>query len=192
MRKGSRSWDSQDLAKIFEHLGAGAVIFGASQTLLTSPAQKGKCLCWSVCFQAIGCPSLFSVTPAKYISQAPLPKGFWLVSATQRHGETRGEKRVVKSRLTLSPVFLWPQPQFCLLWLLSRPVVLVPWDLETFPPSSSAPSACVGGKEPRAAAAHLYVNWPAHLAFQRFQHLPTRSPVNCFYWNGWCRLSDPC
>ena len=112
MRKGSRSWDSQDLAKIFEHLGAGAVIFGASQTLLTSPAQKGKCLCWSVCFQAIGCPSLpVQRDSCKVHFSGSFAKGL-LVSFrnTEAWGDEGGEKGSKVQVNPLSCLSLAPAP----------------------------------------------------------------------------------
>lgn len=117
----------------------------ASQARLTSPGLKRTCLCWSLSTPgSIGCPSLFSLTLANYISQAPLPTGFLLISGKERHPGGDWEEEDSKLQAVLFTFLPYPGPQLCLLWLFSRPLLLVPSGLGMFPPTSSVPPAVCG------------------------------------------------
>ena len=130
--------------------------------------------------------------PANCISQAPLPTGFWLISAKERHWEETGERRVVKSRLPSPFLFSVPSPSSAFCGFSADMCLWLPGVWEHSLLTLRSLQLCVGGEEQLAAVAHLYTNSPAHLAFQCFQHLLTSSRRNSLYWNGWCSLSGPC
>lgn len=117
----------------------------ASQTRLISRALNRRCLCWSPSTPgSIGCPSRFSLTLTNYISQAPLPAGFLLISGKERHPGRDWEEEDSKLQVVFFTFLVHPGIQFCLLGLFSRSVLLVPSGLGTFPPISSVPPAVCG------------------------------------------------